>query len=304
MIIGKPVSEELETKIARVQALLSVRGLEALLIQKVTNFAWITCGVSSFVNTADNLGIISLLITPDGRFLIMDNIEEPRLRQEQTLESQGWTFIVSPWYEKNDTISQLTQGLRLGADNKNIGATDLSTELIHLRMNLLPQEQERFRALCQGCARAMGTTITGMKPGMTEFEIAATLSKEVHSQGILPIVNLIATDERVFMCRHPLPTNKRLKRYAMLVLCGRSHGLVASITRLVHFGPIPTELHLKAEAVAEIDAALIYATRPSRSLGEIFQTAQRKYALVGFYRSHHNHRECQKQYVKIISRPL
>ena len=62
------------------------------------------------------------------------------------------------------------------------------------------------------------------------------------------VVNLIATDERIFNFRHPLPTHKRLERYAMLVLCGRQRGLVCSITRLVHFGRLPDDLRRKAEA--------------------------------------------------------
>jgi antitoxin VapB len=58
--------------------------------------------------------------------------------------------------------------------------------------------------------------------------------------------------------------------------------LVASITRLVHFGTIPDEIFRKSEAVAAIDATFIAATRPGQSLAEIFKKGQVKYAEVGF----------------------
>ena len=63
-------------------------------------------------------------------------------------------------------------------------------------------------------------------PGMTEYELAARLSFEAQVRAAQPIVVLVATDERIFNFRHPLPTAKRLDRYAMLIICGRRHGLV------------------------------------------------------------------------------
>jgi antitoxin VapB len=76
----------------------------------------------------------------------------------------------------------------------------------------------------------------------------------------------------------------------MLVLCGRKNGLVASITRLVHFGPLPNELFEKMNALAFIDATMIHATRPGKKLSEVLAAAQAAYAQVGFsdeWKLHH-----------------
>jgi len=76
----------------------------------------------------------------------------------------------------------------------------------------------------------------------------------------------------------------------MLILCGRRQGLVCSVTRLVHFGPLPDEIRRKAEAAAKVDAALIAATRPGRILGKIIQEAAEMYARQGYpdeWRLHH-----------------
>jgi Xaa-Pro aminopeptidase len=281
---------ELETKLTRIGELLAEHNLDALLLQGVTNFAWVTCGASSYVNTASNDSVAALLITPTGRHIFTNNIEAPRLEQGEGLKEQGWEFHVSGWQEASDAVASIAGDLRLGADGPYPGAQDLSREIPRLRMNLLPAEQERFRALGHLCAEAMNQAIRAVQPGMTEFQIAAILGAEAQRRGVLPIVNLIATDERIFSFRHPLPTAKQMDRYAMLVLCGRQHGLVCSITRLVHFGPLPDELRRKAEAVATVDAAFIAATRPGQSLSEVFKTGQAAYAKEGFpdeWRLHH-----------------
>ncbi len=281
--------QEFNLKIDRLRALLIERQLDALLLRQVSSFAWATCGAASYVNTATSEGAGSLLITPTDRYLITNNIEAPRFEREEGLAAQGWTLRVANWYEPGP-LAELTRGLRLGADGPYPGVTDLSAELSGLRTDLTPQEGDRFRDLGRLCAAAMDQAIRAVRPGMTEYQIAGLLAEASQSRGVQPIVNLIATDERIYAFRHPLPTAKTLERYAMLVLCGRAHGLVCSLTRLVHFGPLPAELRRKAEAVAAIDAAFIAATRPGRTLGDVLARAVQAYANSGFadeWRLHH-----------------
>jgi antitoxin VapB len=273
---------ELEIKQHRIQALLAERQLDALLLQRVSSFAWATCGAASYVNTAATNGEASLLITPSGRHLLTNNIEATRLEGEENLGEQGWQFHEAPWYEAPDTLARLTSGLRLGADGPVPGAVDLAQDLARLRANLTPEEGERFRSLGRMCAQAIDSAVRAIRPSQTEYEIAALLAHEAERRGAQATVNLVATDERVFAFRHPLPTGKALERYAMLVLCGRRWGLVCSVTRLVHFGRLPDELRRKAEAVAEVDATFLDATRPGETLGRVFQRATAAYAGTSF----------------------
>jgi antitoxin VapB len=213
---------------------------------------------------------------------VTNNIEATRLKQEEALVEQGWEFHVSPWYATQGVLAKLAGGLKLGADGAFPGALDLSVEVARLRTRLTPQEGERYRLLGQLCAEAMHAAARSLQPGQSEYEIAARLGYEAQRRGAQPIVNLIATDARIFSFRHPLPTTKTLERYAMLVLCGRRWGLICSLTRLVHFGPLPDDVRRKSEAVARIDATIIAATRPGKTLGEIFQQIQAAYAEAGF----------------------
>ena len=281
---------ELSLKLERIHGLLTQCDLDALLIQKTENFAWATCGGDPHINTADSIGIASLLITPTDRFVVTSNIEATRLMQEEGLAEQGWEFKVSPWYERNDQITSLTRGMRLGADTNFSHTLDLSGEIASIRSQLTPEEGNRYRELGGLCAQGMRQSIEAVKPGMSEYEIAGLLAQSVESKGVQAVVNLIATDERIFSYRHPLPTAKKLQNYAMLILCGRKWGLICSVTRLVHFGSLPDEVRHKAEAVARIDAEMIVATRPGKTLGDVFSRAQSAYAEAGFpdeWKLHH-----------------
>ena len=281
---------EFQEKQNRIQAMLVEHHLDALLLQRVSSFAWATCGAASYVNTAVSEGAASLLITPSGRYVVTTNIEGPRLEQEEHLASQGWDLRVAPWYKTNDAIADLTRGMKLGADTPVPEAADLSYEIARLRTNLTTEEGDRFRVLGRICAEAMNDAARSIRPGLTEYEIAANLARAAQSRGVQPIVNLIATDDRIFRFRHPLPTDKKLDRYAMLILCGRKWGLVASISRLVYFGRLPDEVRRKAEACAHVDAALINATRPGQTLGEIVQLTASVYSETGFegeWKLHH-----------------
>ncbi len=279
-----------EQKQQAIQALMEQKGLDAFLLTKASSFAWATDGSSSYINTASSFGEASLLITRKGKYLITNNIEAERLDKEEHLKDQGWQFQVAPWWQPNPALRDLTHELRTGADTSLTGADDLSSEVTHLRADLSPEEDDRFRTLGKWCAQAMDEAIRAVKPGMTEYEIAALLGEAAQKRGAQPIVNLIATDERIYAYRHPLPTGKKLERYAMLVLCGRWKGLVASITRLVYFGQLPDDLREKEEACAKVDATFIARARPGRTLGEVFADAQAAYAAAGFqdeWRLHH-----------------
>lgn len=281
-----------EIKQEQIKVLLNNNNLDVLLIQRVSSFAWATCGAASYVNTAATTGEATLLITPTGRHLITNNIEATRLEEEEKLVEQGWAFHVTAWHETNDIINELSEGLTLGADVVYQDAADLSSQLAQIRADLTAQEGVRFRVLGKLCAEAMNAAARSINPGQSEYEIAGILALETEKRGVQVVVNLIATDDRIYKFRHPFPTQKKLQRYAMLVLSGRQKGLVCSITRLIHFGQLPQELRGKAHAVVEVDARFIVETKPGVLLGEILKSAQAAYAAAGYPEEWQLHYQC------------
>ncbi|MCX7706593.1 MAG: M24 family metallopeptidase [Anaerolineae bacterium] len=273
---------EIATKLTQVRALMAERKLDGILIQRTANFAWLTNGAASYVNIASSTGAANILITPEAHYVITNVIEAPRLEAEEELAALGFRFLVGPWHESHAETQALLNRLRLGSDAGYPGAEDVSADLAQLRLSLTPTEIAQFRQLGAACAQAMNEAIRQVRPGMTELAIAGLLSQATYAAGAVPIVNLIATDERIFRYRHPLPTDKKMDHYAMLVLCGRQRGLVASITRLVHFGPLPDELRVKQDACARVDATFIARTRPGARLRDVFWAGVEAYSAAGF----------------------
>lgn len=277
---------EVQTKLERVRALMDQHKVGALWLRRVDNVAWLTGGVDVAVNTADDAGVASIVVTQSDATMWTTTIEAPRLKAEDRVEERGFKLSVTPW----ESQREMPFGSTLGVDMPLDGAVNLEIELQKIRARLLPVEIERFRTLGAICADAMQHAVNRVRPGQTEDEIAAALAYETRSRGATPIVVLIAVDDRVYNVRHPLPTGKTMDKYAMLVLCGRIGGLVCSVTRLIHFGTLPDDLRRKMEACAEIDAAMIAASQPGATMDGIFRVTQDAYARAGFdgeWKLHH-----------------
>ena len=281
---------ELAQRLTRIRGFLTQHDLDALQLQSAASFAWATCGAASYINTAQTNGLATLLITHDAHHVLTSNIEAPRIGDEEGLRADGWNLIEEPWYEAGTALADLTAGKRVGADSNVPNRVNLSAALARARTLLSPEEIERMRGLGKLCADAIGSAVQQVQPGMSEYEIAAVAAHETERRGAQAIVNLIATDERITRYRHPLPTAKTLQKYAMIVLCGRRHGLVCSITRLLHFGALPAELRRRADATAQVDATYLLRTRPGATLGAIFQAGVDAYAAAGYadeWKLHH-----------------
>jgi Xaa-Pro aminopeptidase len=276
-------SEEIAAKKARVLTLLDKQNLDGLLLTKRPNFAWFTGGGNNHVSTAAEIGVASLLITKGSVQLFADNIETPRIMAEE-VAGLGIEPVAVPWYEggKDAALRGKIGELKLGSDIPFGEARVLDGEIAKLRWSLLSAEVERYRQLGKECAAAMEQTLPAIRPGQSEFEVAAAISVKLIASGILPQVVLIAADERIGQFRHPIPTAKRINKYCMVVICGQRSGLVVSMTRLVAFDKLSEDLARRHQAVAEVDAAVIAATRPGKTAGEMFTVLQQAYAANGF----------------------
>ncbi|MBI5670739.1 MAG: aminopeptidase P family protein [Chloroflexi bacterium] len=252
--------EEINFKHNCLRDLLARQKAEGLWLRRTRNLAWFTAGADASIPVDSDFGAYSILVTPDSRVIYTTNIEATRLRSEEQFQDLGFEFVECPWYQGG--APELP---RLLTDDNAV-----ETDIQQLRWVLTPGELERYRALGRDAVAALDEAIRAACPGDTEYELAARLDAACRKRGGLAIVNLIGTDERISQFRHPLPTMKRLDRYAMLVVCMRRHGLIVSGTRLAYFGRLPEELQAKVRKVAHIDAAAMVASQPGRTLGDAF----------------------------------
>ncbi len=276
-------ANNLLSKIQKLQNLYQTKGKSAILLGFQNNISWLLRG-RTFVNIAAVKGVAEIIVNADGLFVICNNVEAKRLAEEEfpsgiTIKTYNWFSPV----ERDKIIGELTA-------NKYISDADCENELRNLRSIMTENEQKTYISLGKDCAEAMQKTCFSVKQGMSELQISGLLAANCIEAGIEPIVNLVAADERIFLHRHPLPTAKTLKNYAMLVLCGRRFGQIISITRFVCFSEPSAEIIKKRDAVQNLDALLFIETRPNAVIGEIFAKLVKHYEHEGYadeWKLHH-----------------
>jgi len=151
-----------------------------------------------------------------------------------------------------------------------------------LRASLSETEIARYRWLGTETADATVESLHQVEPGLSEYDLEAITAANLLRRGILPSVYLFAVDDRIFKYKHAAARGKRLKNYAMLNLCSRKWGLAISITRFVHFGELPGELAGRFKSAAQVNAALLDASRVGATSAQLFKVAQDAYAAEGF----------------------
>ncbi|HYF78376.1 MAG TPA: aminopeptidase P family N-terminal domain-containing protein, partial [Symbiobacteriaceae bacterium] len=88
---------ERREKESRVQQYLAERGLGALVLTRVENFAWLTAGANNRIVTTEEAGAASLIYTADGGKYVVTNVSEARRMQEEEFAGLGWEVRSTRW---------------------------------------------------------------------------------------------------------------------------------------------------------------------------------------------------------------
>lgn len=283
---------EITTKLQKVRAFLEENRYSAAIFSKRTSFAWISGGKDAHIALGSEFAVAGILVTRKAAYLLTNTIEAPRIYAEEI--SKGiFKPVIFPWYEREEgekLLRKIAGNGTIVSESGEFNTRNKADQLARLRWQLLPPEIERYRDLGMLASNVMEKTCFKIKPGITEWEIAARLSEGITSAGALPFVVLVATDERIKRFRHPTPQPKKLKKHAMLVICAMKHGLIANLTRLVYFGRLPSELRKKHQAVCYVDIVMNLATQPGKTGAEIFKEGMAAYRDQGFaneWKLHH-----------------
>ena len=275
-------NDELESKHQALVEWLNSQHLAGVLIRRNENVAWITGGaVELRVLTPGETGVASILVTATGkRYYFTTENEAPRLHDEE-FGALDFEPVIFPWCadETLSTANKLAGG-PLASDAPFAGTTPAN--LYPLRQSLSQSEIARYQWLGAQTAAATVESLHQIEPGLTEYDLEALTAANLLRRGILPSVYLFAVDERIYKYKHAVARGNRLRNYAMLNLCSRKWGLAISITRFVHFGPLPSGLAERFHSAANVNAALVHATRAGATSAELFRVAQDAYAAEGF----------------------
>ncbi len=282
LIAEKDWNAELEGKYAKVSEWLKGQGLNAVLVRRNENVAWLTGGaVEMRVVIPAETGVGALLFTAEGkRYYLAPKNEGPRLHEEE-FSALDYEPVLYPWYD-NQLLTEVKRlaGGAIGTDSPAEGLTPV--DFAPLRASLTEPEMARYRWLGRETAISTAAVLEMLTPGVTEFEMEARLSAMLLAKGILPTVLLMGVDDRIYKFKHAVAHGAVLQKYGMLNLCSRRWGLVISITRFVHFGAPSAELQDRFAAAAAANAALLDATREGATSAHLFSVVKESYAKSGF----------------------
>jgi Xaa-Pro aminopeptidase len=272
----------------RVLLLLEEEGLDALILRRPGNVAWYSGGGRTHIVAVQDVGVADVVATREGDEVVTTVNEAGRLESEE-LGSLGAHFRVLGWDEPRDAA--LPTGDRIGCDVPLNGTRDVGASVETLRRSLTTAELERYRALGRDAAEALTDVCGRVQPTTTEFQAAAMTAEALVARGADPIVLLAAGEGRLPRHRHPLPTGEPLGRLAMVVVCARRQGLIASLTRMVSFGALAPGLADAYGRLLGVDVGFNAATRPEERVGAVFRRGADAYAEHGFdrneWRLHH-----------------
>ncbi|HVK71886.1 MAG TPA: M24 family metallopeptidase [Kofleriaceae bacterium] len=276
--------EELEDKLAKVRGWLERTGAAAAVLGSQGAFAWITGGGDNHVSLGHEEGAAAVLVTPTRACVLAANNELSRIVDEEVaglpLEPVTW-----PWHQPSQARSLIDRLAGPGpvvADLGQLGLARADASLTALRFTLRASEVERYRRLGADAAAAVEAACAEARPGQRERDVAARVVLACAARGIIPLVVLVAGDERIARYRHPQPTDYRWQRTLLVALTGRRHGLHASLTRMVSARAPDATLAARFRAVQRVDAAMLLASRPGASLGDVLARGQAQYAAEGF----------------------
>lgn len=272
-------------KLSILRGILSDKGADALFISNQNHFSWLTGG-RGFIGIASVGACAGLIITQDNVFLIAENIEAKRLWNEQLGKNPQITVLEYPWHCPNERQKRLDKLLK---GKKVLTETDIADELFNARTVLTQSDIARYRDICKTTALELEATCRTLKAGMTEYEVAGELSRRLWSNNLEPITLLIGFDERAVRNRHPVPVGAALKNYALIAVCARRNGLIASATRLVSLTRDP-EMMERQKAAGYVDAVLCANTVVGADTADVFQKGVSAYAEKGFegeWKFHH-----------------
>jgi Xaa-Pro aminopeptidase len=285
---------EVREKLDDVRGWLEEKDRSGVVLASQANFAWITGGGRSHISIGAEGGVASVIVTRDGAALITTNIELGRLLDE---EAPGLPLeaLEYPWQEQGGGLDLLLRRFcepaRCATDLPHADLSPIDDDFLELRRVLRAPEIDRYRDLGRDAAACVGIACRAAEPGMTEYDIAARVALECAERDILPLVDLVAADDRISKYRHPLPTDNKLRRTLLVALTGRRHGLHASVTRMVSLEQPDADLSARHEAVMRVDARAILESSPGASLGEVLTREIEQYGLEGFAEEWHLHHQ-------------
>ncbi|MFB6223904.1 MAG: M24 family metallopeptidase [Haloarcula sp.] len=274
----------------RLDQYLQTEGLEAVWFARPNSFAWLTGGGDNVVDRAGDIGVAAAGYDGDGIRVVTNNIEAPRLRDEE-LDS-AVEVDAFDWHSESLADAVAAASPTPAAADFDVAGFE-SVDATQLRQPLTDAQTEQYRALGRDTATAVESVAREIESSDTELDVTAALRCELEGRDIATPVTLVGSAERAQSYRHYTPTDAELGDYALMSVTAQRDGLYVSTTRAVAFDP-PEWFAERTRKAARVETSALAATqavgRDGKSAGDVFTAVQDAYAEVGWegeWRNHH-----------------
>lgn len=277
---------DFDTKVEKIRSLMSEKGLEAIVIRRNPNLAWLIAG-RVHVPSNIELACFDTVITSHDVFAVTNAIEAPRLQAEEF--PHGLDVKVIAWWEGRDPL--LPTGEKVGSDQPGAGRVDVALEIELLRQQLSSEDATRFQQICVDSAIALGEAMKGVQNTDREIDVAGAITNALWRKNLDVAFLGVAGKERVFKFRHPLPTDAVVGERVVASICARRKGLIASVTRIVTFGSLSDSEYGAYRALLNVEAAMLDATVAGQPFSAPIEAAIAAYPAENFdaheWQNHH-----------------
>ncbi len=277
------MATEIEIKHKRIKNLLKSSDLDGLLISKQSNLQWFAGGGMNDVIRNNDTSLINLFITADKRYLVATTSDTDRMMEEE-LQGLGFENVLYNWYDQSpfDAIKTIKKDAKVGADTHNPMSTFIQTEISDIRRQLTDMEVKRFIDISMEYSSLLTNFCMDLKPGLTERQLASGFGAHCSLYGYRLPVLMVGADERAYKYRHPVFTDKKIKKHFILATVGEKEGLNVPMSRVVYFGKAPDELKNKLDAVNHVEVSAAAASVPGRPLRDVFEVIKKAYDTAGY----------------------
>ena len=272
--------EDIELKHQRVREYLDATEQDAVVLGRADSVAWFTSGGDLVQDFTSEFSAIQIFINRSCRAVISDNVQSSRVFEEE-LAGLGFQLKERPWYdEPYRVVAELCHNKRIATDLGSTGCIQWRREqdpLRVLRQRLTGLERQRLRELGRTITLAVEATCRNFDRGEREADVAGHLAHRLIREGVVPVALRVASDDRLGRYRQPTFKAAPILNRATIAVTGRRHGLCASVTRTVSFGPVDPQFQSHHTLAAMVDATCIFFSRPDQTIAEVFRRAKRIY---------------------------
>ena len=273
---------------------MSKQKMGGLLLAKRSNYAWLMCGRTNRIMDMSEIGAAVLLFTHDKLYLFTTNVEMGRMKDEEINNFPFVECIQYDWFE-GEGLKKKVSGImslnKIYQDSLILPDVNLiNHDFDAIKYSLTPNEKERYSQLGSIATACMSKTCNNIEPSMSEFQVHGLLSQYLLSEDIIPALILVGSDDRFYNYRHPITTNKKIDKYVIVVTSAMKWGLMAAITRIVHFGKPSSEILKARNIVSSIDSEMILSSRPGVKYSDILKNeinAFERHGLKNEWKNHH-----------------